>query len=71
MLSKAFKGSGSDELQDVPARSNQFVREVQLLSYFCIRIWRLMGVVSDIKSGKLSADIDAIVTNMNPVAFGS
>ena len=26
-------------VQCVPARSNQFVREVQLLSYFYIRIW--------------------------------
>jgi len=39
MLSKAFNGSGSDSVQCVPARSNQFVREVQLLEYFSIRIW--------------------------------
>jgi hypothetical protein len=30
-----------------------------------------MGVVADIKSGKLSADIDAIVADMNPVTFRS
>jgi len=67
----AFKGSGSDKVQGVPARSNQSIREVQLLSYFCIRIWRSMRVIADIKSGKLSADVEAIVANLNPVAFGS
>jgi len=71
MLSKAFKGSGSDSVQCVPARSNQFVREVQLLSYFCIRVWGSVRVISDIKSGKLSADINAIVANMDPTTFGS
>ena len=71
MLSKAFSGSGSDKVQEVPARSNQFVQEVQLLSYFCIRIWRSVGVISDIKSGRLSADINAIVADVNPVTFGS
>jgi hypothetical protein len=71
MLSKAFRGSGSDKMQDIPARSNQFVRDVQLLSYFYIRIWRSVGVVMDIKSGKLSAGVDAIVADMDPVAFGS
>jgi len=30
-----------------------------------------MGVISDIKSGKLSADINAIVADMNPVSFDS
>jgi hypothetical protein len=71
MLSKAFKGSGLDRVQCFPARSHQFVRDVQLLSYFYIRIRRSMGVVSDIKSGKLSADIDAIVANVNPGVTGS
>jgi hypothetical protein len=71
MLSKAFRGSGLDNVRDVPAMSNQFVRDMQLLSYLCIRIWRSMGVVIEIISGKLSADIDAIIANMNPVAFGS
>ena len=36
MLSKAFNGSGSDKEQKVPARSNQVVLDLQLLSYFCI-----------------------------------
>ena len=71
ILSKAFSGSSSDKVQCVQARSNQFVREVQLLSYFCIPIRRSMGKVSDIKSGKLSADINAIVADMNPIAFRS
>jgi len=30
-----------------------------------------MRVISDIKSGKLSADINAIVADMNPITFGS
>jgi len=71
MLSKAFKGSGSDSVQCVPARSNQFVREVQLLSYLCIRVWGSVRVISDIKSGKLSADINAIVANVDPTTFVS
>jgi len=71
MLSKAFKGSGSDSVQCVPARSNQFVQEVQSLSYFCIRVWGSVRVSLDIKSGKLSANINAIVANMDPTTFGS
>jgi hypothetical protein len=39
ILSKAFKGSVSKARQGMPARSNQFVREMQLLSYWCIRLW--------------------------------
>jgi hypothetical protein len=39
ILSKVFKGLGSDKEQCVPARSNQFIREVELVSYLCIRIW--------------------------------
>jgi len=30
-----------------------------------------MGVISDVKSGKLSADINAIVTDVNPITFRS
>jgi hypothetical protein len=30
-----------------------------------------MRVIADIKSSKLSPDIDAIVADMNPIAFGS
>ena len=71
ILSKAFKGSGSDKVQGVPERSNQFVREVQVLSYFCFRIWWSVKVIADIKCGTLSADVDAIIANMNPKAFGS
>jgi hypothetical protein len=39
ILSKAFKGSGSNTRQEFEARGNQFGREVQLLSYLGIRIW--------------------------------
>jgi hypothetical protein len=71
ILLKVFSGSDSDKVQCILARSNQFVHDVQLLSYCCIRVWCAMSVIADIKSGKLSADIDAIVANMNPVTFGS
>jgi len=52
-LSKAFNGSGSDNEQYLLARSNQFVQDVQLLSFFCIQIWGSMYLRMDIKSGKL------------------
>jgi len=30
-----------------------------------------MRVIGNIKSGKLSADVNAIVANVNPITFGS
>jgi hypothetical protein len=30
-----------------------------------------MGVIADIKSGKLSAGVDAIIANMNPITVWS
>ena len=53
VLSKAFSGSGSKTRQGVPAKSNQFVRELQFLSYWSIRIWRSVQIRTDIKSSKL------------------
>jgi len=66
ILSKAFKGSGSESELWVPARSNQFVREVQWLSYSHIRIWGSMWVLADIKSGKSWKLVNANVANVNP-----
>jgi len=66
MLSKVFKGSGSEKEQSVPARSNQFVWEVQLLSYSHIRIWGSMCVLADMKSGKSWKLVNAIIENVNP-----
>jgi hypothetical protein len=70
-LSKVFRGWGSDKVQCVPARLNQFFRDVQVLSYICIRIRSSMGGISDMKSGTLSANINAIVANVDPVTFRS
>jgi len=53
ILSKGFNGSGSEMRQGVPARSNKFVYEVQLLLYVSIQIWGSMWVLMDIKSVKL------------------
>jgi len=65
MLSKAFKGSGSDKEHSVPARSNQFARQVQLLSYCPIRLWGSMWVLADIVSGNSWKLVNAIVANVN------
>jgi len=51
ILSKALKGLGSEKEQQVSARSNQFVREVQLLMYSQIRLWGSMWVLTEIKFG--------------------
>jgi hypothetical protein len=71
ILSTAFNGFGSKTRQGIPARSNQFIREVQLLSYWCIRIWRSMGVLTDFKSGMSKKFVDAIVANMYQPRFGA
>jgi len=67
MHSKKLKGFGSEWVLSVAARSKQLHCKVQLQSYFHIRVWHTVGLMSHIKSGNLSADIHTIVTDMNAV----
>jgi len=71
ILSTAFKGSGSEKGKNIAARSNEVIQKVQLLSYLYIRIWWLMWTISDIKSGKLSSDVNTTVASMNSIFVGS
>ena len=66
ILSKAFKGFGSEGEQWIPAMSNQFVREGQLLLYSCIRICGSVYVLGDIRSDKSWKLVNAIVANVHP-----
>jgi len=70
-LSKTFKGSGSEIKQRVPARSNQFVWKVQLLSYSRVRIWWLLWVLLEISCGKSWYLVKAIVAYVSPLMVGS